>query len=174
MTSMLPTNLDYTEGLDQLSAEARIMRLIDSLFPEWEDRQRADFGNILVRLAAFNADFLSFYQDNQARESRWTTARLRKNILAFAKLIGYRPRTASAATAEEVFTLAAALPGDLTIPAGTRVLTAEVTRQIAYQLTAALVIPAGQTTATATVENSQTRDEQFVHEPPLSHYRRRP
>jgi hypothetical protein len=162
MTSILPTNLDYTEGLDQLALEARLMRLIDALWPEWEDRQRADFGNILIRELAFVGDLLAFYQDNNARESRFTTARLRKSLLAFAKLIGYRPRTASAATVTEQFTLAAALPGDLTIPAGARVLTAEVTKVVAYQLLADLVIPAGQLVATATMENSETREEQYV------------
>lgn len=162
MTSILPANLDYTEGLDQLALEARLMRLIDALWPEWEDRQRADFGNILIRQLAFVGDLLAFYQDNNARESRFTTARLRKSLLAFAKLIGYRPRTATAATVTEQFTLAAPLPGDLTIPAGARVFTAEVTKAVGYQLVADLVIPAGQVVATATMENSETREEQFV------------
>lgn len=161
MSTVLPANLDYT-GLDQLALEQRISRLVDRLLPDIDESERASLGSILFRLLAFVGDSTAFYQDNQARESHWTTARLRRSILSFAKMLGYRPATASPATVTEVFTLAAALPGDVHIPAGTRVLTAEITTPIAYQLTADVTIPAGSLSATPTMENSETKTENFT------------
>lgn len=158
--TILPQDLDYT-GLDQIAIEARLLRLIDALFPEWTDRQRASLGNILIRLLASVGDRTQFYQDNQARESRWTTARLRKSLLSFSKMLGYKPKTAGAATADEVFTLPA-MAGTVLLPAGTRILTAEVTAAIAYQLLTDLLIPANTTTITASVENSVTQTEVFT------------
>lgn len=158
--TILPQDLDYT-GLDQVALEQRILRLVDTLFPEWEDRERASLGNILVRLLATVGDRVQFYQDNQARESRWTTARLRKSILAFAKMLGYRPKTAGAASVDLVLSLPA-MPGSVVLPAGSRTLTAEVTAPIAYQLLVDLMIPAGMTTATVAAENSETREELFT------------
>jgi hypothetical protein len=161
MTQLLPTNLDYT-GLDQLTLEQRVARLLERLYPNLDEADRAALGNILFRLIAFVGDTTAFYQDNQARESHWTTARLRRSILSFAKMLGYRPATARPATVVETFALDAALPGDLVIPASTRVLTAEITAAIAYQLTTDLTLPAGTTTATAVMENSETKIEVFT------------
>jgi hypothetical protein len=69
---------------------------------------------------------LSFYQDAQAGESRIITATQRKNVIALAKLLGYKLPGARAATADVTFQLAAPPAADVTIPAGTIVRTQEV------------------------------------------------
>lgn len=158
--ALIPASLDYT-GLDQIDLEERTFRLVDSLFPEWEERERAALGNLFIRLLATVGDRISFYQDNQGRESRMTTARLRFSILSFAKMLGYRPRSAQPASADVTLTMPA-LAGDVVLPAGTKVLTAEVTTPIVYQLTSATTIPAGTTTVSAEAEHSESRTEAFA------------
>ena len=44
----------------------------------WTDHDVAGFGNLLVEMFAFVGDVLSYYGDNQARESRLVTTRRQK------------------------------------------------------------------------------------------------
>jgi hypothetical protein len=155
---ILPLNTDYTDK-DFDSLRARLFALINTLFPTWTDQQVANFGNLLVELFAFVGDVLTFYQDNQARESRITTARLRRSLLGLAKLVGYVPKGADAATANVTITLDSPVQAGatLTIPKGDIVKTQAVTDPITYQLLADLVFQAGETTKTGVgVENSTT------------------
>lgn len=153
--ALLPRNFDLTDK-DFDSLRARLFKLIGSVFPTWTAEDVANFGNILVELYAHVGDMLGFYLDNHALESRITTARLRRSLLALVKLIGYRPRGASASQVDETFTLAAAMAGTVTLPAGSKVLTAEVTAPIAFQLLADLVFAPGELVKSATVEHSET------------------
>ena len=134
------------------------------MFPDWTDFNVANFGNILLEMYAFVGDVLTFYQDNQARESRLLTATQRKNLIGLTKLLGFRPAGARAATAEEVFTLAAPPAADVVVRQGMRVLTASVTEPVAFQLLADVVIPAGASrpTATGTLEHSEPQDQLFA------------
>ncbi|MCG8420305.1 MAG: t4-like baseplate wedge, partial [Proteobacteria bacterium] len=160
--ALFPVNTDYTSK-DFDSLLLRLQALARSAFPEWTDFNVANFGNLLLELFAFSTEILTFYQDSQAAESRIVTATQRKNVIALAKLIGFRLAGASAATADVRFTLAAIPTGDVTIPAGTVVRTQEVTDPIRFQLLAPVTIGAGANPpeATGTVENSQTRIETF-------------
>lgn len=159
--ALLPENLDYTDR-DFDSLLARLRNLISSVFPEWTDDQVANFGNILVELYAFVGDVLTFYQDNQAGESRIATARLRKNLIALAKLVNYEPSSASAATVDETFTLSASMAGTVTLPAGTKVSTKEITNPIKFQLLEDLVFDPGQTVKTVSVEHSEFQQVTFA------------
>lgn len=159
--TIVPSSIDYTE-LDHAALEARIFRIVDGLFPAWTSRERIDFGNVLVGLLAYVGDRLAFYQDNQANEAFLTTAQLRRNIIAIAKRLGYRPPTAGAATVDLTFTLPSPAVAAVPIAKGRRTLTAEVTDPIAFQLLEDVVIPAGQTTATGRAEHSETRQEVFA------------
>lgn len=158
---LLPDSLDYTDR-DFDSLLARLRNLISSVFPTWSDDKVANFGNILVELYAFVGDVVTFYQDNQANESRIATAMQRKNLIALAKLINYEPKTASAATVDETFTLPVALAGTVTLPAGTKILTKEVTAPTKYQLLADLVFSPGQTVKVQSIENSEFQSAVFV------------
>jgi len=68
----------------------RLIALIETVFPAWDDFSVASFGTILIELFAFVGDVLAFYQDNQARESRLVTATQRRNVIAHARGLGYR------------------------------------------------------------------------------------
>lgn len=152
---LLPQNVDYTSK-DFDSFRARLFALIASVFPEWTDDSVANFGNIIVELFAHVGDTLAFYQDNQARESRITTAKLRRSLLGLVKLIGYAPSGASAATVDVTLTLTAPVQvgATLTLPKGDRVKTAEVTTPIFYQFLEDVVFTAGESTKTVSVEQS--------------------
>lgn len=158
--TLIPTNLDYTDR-DFDAIQARLSTLLRQVFPWWTDFNRANFGNVLLGLFCHVGDVLCFLQDNQALDSRIATAKLRKNMLALCKLIGYTPATASAATVDETFSIPAALPGDVVFPAGTIVKTADVVSPAKFQLLAPLTIVAGLTEATGTVEHSLSWTEVF-------------
>jgi len=160
---LLPQATDYTDK-DFDSLRLRLQSLVRSAFPDWTDFNVGNFGNILLELYAFVGDVLTFYQDRQARESRLLTATQRKNLIGLCKLLGFRPAGARAATADEVFTLAAPPVADVVLRAGTRVLTASVTEPVAFQLLADVVIAAGASPAiaTGTVEHSEPQDELFA------------
>jgi hypothetical protein len=161
--TVIAVDTDYTDR-DLASLEERLFALIESVFPEWTDRSRADFGNILVSLMAKVGDKLAYYQDNQAREAFPVSATQRKNVLALAKWLGFEASGAEAASTTETFTLGAVPAADVTFPAGTRVLTDSITNPVAFQLLAALTIPAGTAppTASATVENSESESDSLV------------
>lgn len=154
---------DYTDK-DFDALRFRLRNLIRSVFPEWTDFNVANFGNILIELYAHVGDVLTFYQDNQAAQSRITTATQRRALLGLVKLIGFSPATATPATANVVITLPAPPAGTAIWPTGTIVKTDEVTSPIVYQLLEDAVIAAGQSPPTVTVaaENSTSQEEQFA------------
>lgn len=158
---MIRPSLDYTDR-DFTALRARARQLISAAFPEWDNDTFAAFENILIDFMCFNGDVTAFYQNKQARETRWTQATQRKNLLSQTKLITYVPAGATAATAEQTFNLAAAMVAPVRLAAGTQVSTLEVTQPIKYQLLEELVITAGQTTITATVENSEFESDTFT------------
>jgi len=153
--ALLPSSLDMTDK-DFDALRLRLIALARSVFPDWSDFAVASFGNVLLELYAFVGDVVGYYLDNQARESRLVTATQRKNVIALARMLGYKLHGARAATAEAVFSLARASSADVRIPAGTVVRTREVTEPVRFQLLADVVIPAGALQATGVVENSKT------------------
>ena len=160
--AILPQSVDYTDK-DFDSLRARLIALVRSVFPDWSDFSVASFGNVLLEMYAFVGDVITFYLDNQARESRLVTATQRKNVIALARMLGYRLHGAQAATAEVLFKLARPPAADVVIPARTVVRTQEVTEPVRFQLLGDVVIPAGADPpeATSDVENSETRTQLY-------------
>ena len=158
--SLLPSNLDYTDR-DFDSLRTRLIALLTSVFPDWSDFDVASFGNLLVEMYAFVGDILTFYQENLARESRLVTSTQRKNVMALARMLGYRLSGATAATAEVEFSLSVAASSDVTIPSGTLVRTEEVTEPVRFQLLDAATIFVGQRTTLALVEHSASHTQLF-------------
>ena len=56
-------------------------------------------GNMFMEMAAYVGDILSFYTDTQLQETLLLYAQERKNIIALAYALGYRPKITSAASA---------------------------------------------------------------------------
>jgi hypothetical protein len=153
------SRLDLTDK-DFDALRGRLTGLAQSAFPDWTDFDVANFGNVLLELYAFVGDVLTFYQDNQARESRFVTATRRKNVAAHARLLGYRLHGARAATAQVELRLAAVPAADVAIQPGTIVRTQEVTLPIRFQTLVPVRFIAGQPpVAMVTVEHSVTRSQ---------------
>ena len=148
--TVLPASIDYTSK-DFDSLRARLIELVRSVFPDWTDFEVASFGNLLIEMYAFVGDVVTFYQDNLARESRLVTATQRKNVMALARMLGYRLHGAQAATVELLVSLSRPPAASTTIPAGTIVRTQEVTEPIRFQLLEDAVIAAGADPPEATV-----------------------
>ena len=115
--ALLPNNIDYTDK-DFDAIRSRLIQLIQSVFPDWSDFSVASFGNILMEMYAFVGDVVTFYLDNQARESRLITATQRKNVIALSRMLGYRLQGARAATVVIEVELARVPVADVVIPAG--------------------------------------------------------
>jgi hypothetical protein len=158
----LPSSVDYTDR-DFDAIRARLTSLVQSVFPDWTDFDVASFGNLLLEMFAFVGDVVTFYQDNLAREARLVTATQRKNVIALAKMLGYRLQGAQAATAEVELQLVRAPVANVIIPAGTIVRTQEVTEPVRFQLLAPVVVAAGAEPprALAIVENSKSHTQLF-------------
>ncbi len=157
--SLFPENLDYTDK-DFESVLARLQNVIQSVFPEWTDFNRGNFGNIILESFAFVADVVLFYQDAQSRESRIVTARLRRNLLALSKLIGFTPKLASAASTDALFTITkpdgvTAPDNDVELLKGQVVKTSKITDPIEFQLLDDFTHPASSTQSIITVEHSE-------------------
>ena len=160
--ALLPASIDYTDK-DFDAIRARLISLVKSVFPDWSDFSVASFGNILLEMYAFVGDVVTFYLDNQARESRLVTATQRKNVIALARMLGYKLHGAQAATARVEISLAKPPAADVTIPAGTIVRTQEVTEPVRFQLLSDAVIPAGADppVVSATAEHSKTHTQLY-------------
>jgi phage-related baseplate assembly protein len=158
--ALLPKNLDYTDK-DFASIRARLFNLIPQVFPDWTDRDVADFGNLLVELFAYVMDVLGFYQDNQAKESRLSDAQLRRSVLAIAKQLNYVPEGNAAATANVLVTLSTVPTSNVLLQAGRIYQTAEVTNRVEFQQLFDVTIPAGldPPQTFVSVENSEDNEE---------------
>ena len=63
-------------------------------------------GNMFIEMAAYVGDVLSFYTDTQLQETLLLYAQERKNIIALAYALGYRPKiTKTASVALDIFQL---------------------------------------------------------------------
>lgn len=101
---LLPSANNYTDK-DFDGIRERMFDLIRSVFPNWTNEAVTNFGNLLAESPCFVLDVLTFYQDQQAREGRFKTVQLRKNMIALAKLLNYDLAGAGAATADVVLTV---------------------------------------------------------------------
>lgn len=161
--ALLGASVDYTDK-DFDSLRARLINLVRGVFPDWTDFNVSNFGNVMLELFAFVGDVLLFYQDNQARESRITTAQLRRSMLGLAKLLGYVPSGAAAATAELTITLGAPPVGSVTIELGDTFRTLEITDPTVFQALSDVTIAPGTDPpiAIVQVEHSLTASETFT------------
>jgi len=162
MMAILPENLDYTDK-DFDAIVARLNNLLAGVYPDWTDHTAASFGNILKELFAFVFDYLGFYQDNQAKESRLTDLELRENAIKIARMLGFATPGASAASADILVTLDKVPLADVVFSDGQEVRTRDVDAPARFQFIGELTIPAGTDPPQAfvTVENSANYEEDF-------------
>ena len=148
--------VDYTSK-DYASIKEDMVSLIPNYLPAWTNRDTADFGITLVELFAYMGDVLNYYIDRSANEAFISTASQRDSVLQIARLLGYSPSKAVAATVTLTFSNSTA--SVITVPAKTQVATSSSTSgtQIIFETDSSVTIPAqvGSIKGTATVTATQ-------------------
>jgi hypothetical protein len=89
--------IDYV-GKDFGKLKQNLIDFTKSYFPDtYSDFNETSPGMIFIEMAAYVGDILSFYQDVQLKESMLNHATERKNIVALAQAMGYRPKISTPA-----------------------------------------------------------------------------
>jgi len=81
--------IDYLSK-DYASFRQLMLDRLSVVMPDWQERNPADVGIVLVELMAYAADMLSYYQDAVATEAYLGTARKRISMRRHARLLDYR------------------------------------------------------------------------------------
>ena len=85
-------NVSYL-GKDFDALKQNLIDFTKTYFPnQYSDFNDASPGMVFIEQAAAIGDLLSFYQDTQLKESMLANATERKNIIALAQSVGYRPK----------------------------------------------------------------------------------
>lgn len=93
-------DLSYV-GKDFATLKQNLVDFTKTYFPnQYSDFSEASPGTIFIDQAAAIGDMLSFYQDVQLKESMLTHATERKNVMALAQQMGYKPKVTSPAVTE--------------------------------------------------------------------------
>ena len=78
-----------------------LITFIKNYYPTtWTDFNESNPGMIMLELAAYVGDVLSFYVDNQFKENLLAYAEQEGNVITIAQALGYKPKTIVPATAE--------------------------------------------------------------------------
>jgi len=90
-------NINYL-GKDFNTLKENLIDYTKTYFPNtYSDFNEASPGMVFLEQAAVIGDVLSFYQDVQLKESMLANATERKNVVALAQTMGYKPKTSSPA-----------------------------------------------------------------------------
>jgi hypothetical protein len=85
-------------GKDFGQLRQNLIDFTKSYFPNvYSDFNEASPGMVFVEMAAYVGDVLSFYQDTQLKESLLMHATERKNLVALAQAMGYKPKISTPA-----------------------------------------------------------------------------
>ena len=81
------------------SLKAQLLNFAKTYYPNtYNDFSETSPGMMLIEMASYVGDVMSFYIDNQIQENFLQFAKQRKNLLAIAYNFGYRPKVSSAAS----------------------------------------------------------------------------
>lgn len=159
--TLLPPNSNYSDK-DFESLRSRLFDLINSVYPKWTTDTVHNFGNILIEGYCFVGDVLGFYQDQHAREGRFGTVQLRKNMIALTKLIEYQLKGATASTCDVLLTITnyedlvgTVMPSNPIVIIGTSAITNPIRGEI--QGTVSFDLSSSETSKTFDWQNSLTQ-----------------
>jgi hypothetical protein len=74
---------------DYASFRALMLDRLAKILPQWQERNPADLGIVLVELLAYIGDYLSYLQDAVATEAYLRTARRRTSVRRLVRLVDY-------------------------------------------------------------------------------------
>lgn len=90
-------NINYV-GKDFAALKQNLIDYTKTYFPNtYSDFNEASPGMVFVEQAAAIGDILAFYQDTQLKESILSYATEKKNVIALAQTMGYKPKVTSPA-----------------------------------------------------------------------------
>ena len=90
-------NINYV-GKDFDSLRENLIQYAKTYFPNtYSDFNESSPGMVFIEMASYIGDVLSFYQDTQLKESMLSHATERKNVVALAQAMGYKPKVTSPA-----------------------------------------------------------------------------
>jgi len=90
-------NVNYV-GKDFSSLKQNLIEFTKTYFPDtYSDFNEASPGMVFIEQAAAIGDLLSFYQDTQLKESMLMYVTERKNVIALAQSMGYKPKISTPA-----------------------------------------------------------------------------
>lgn len=94
-------------GKDFATLKQNLIEFTKTYFPNtYSDFNESSPGMVFVEQAAAIGDMLSFYQDTQLKESMLSYATERKNVIALAQSLGYKPKiTTPAVTTLNIYQL---------------------------------------------------------------------
>jgi hypothetical protein len=127
--ALKPTNKNWGSnksinyiGKDFATLKENLIDFTKTYFPnQYSDFNEASPGMVFVEQAAAIGDILSFYQDVQLKESMLAHATERKNVVALAQSMGYKPKVSTpAVTTITVYQLVPSIgSGSVNVPDGT-------------------------------------------------------
>ena len=99
-------NINYV-GKDFDTLRQNLIEYSKTYFPDtYADFNESSPGMVFIEMASYIGDVLSFYQDSQLKESLLAYASERKNVVALAQAMGYKPKiTTPAVTTLTVYQL---------------------------------------------------------------------
>ena len=83
-----PPPIDY-QARDYQTFKQVMLDRMSVIMPDWQERNAADLGVMVVELVAYTADRLAYYQDAVATEAYLGTARKRISMRRHARLLDY-------------------------------------------------------------------------------------
>lgn len=104
--------IDYL-AKDYASFRRLMLDRLATTMPDWQERNPADSGVVLVELLAYAADHLSYYQDAVATEAYLGTARKRVSVRRHARLLDYPMHDGSNARAWVTIRVGPAADGEV-------------------------------------------------------------
>lgn len=156
-----PPTIDYT-ARDFTKVVAELQAFVVASRPnDQTDFLQASLGLMLLDVAAYCADLVSYGQDRLAEEVFLSTARRYDSGLRFARSVGYVPRSAVAASCTLVSTT---LPTSVVTEGGKIDKGSFVTglNGLRYEVTADVIIPSASSTVSLAVKEGQSFTETFT------------
>ena len=92
-----PTNINYTSK-DFSTIKSDLIEYTKAYFPDtYKDFNETSPGMMLIELASYVGDVLSYYIDYNYKENVLSTATERRNVQRLAEFMGYKPTTTTPA-----------------------------------------------------------------------------
>lgn len=153
-------NLTQFRAFDYDGFKNSLFQVAKTAFPQWTDTLESNQGVMFIEWLAFIASNIAYTQNFHARQAFVPTVTEAKNLQKLAKQFAYIIPDNTSAVVDVVISNADGVPflNDVTIPAGTQLLTQGATSLI-FETIQNLTIPAGAVSGTVGAKHQETKVE---------------